>query len=235
MAPRVFIGMPSYNGQVHFSSVQALLACSAKGHCVASGFVKSSLLAKCFNMLWCNALNDKKAHGLTHFCMLHADIGPDNLWLDKMLEIMEGTGADILSAVVPIKTNEGLTSTGIFTDDPFIVKRFTMNQIHAMPETFSHPRLALNTGLMLVNLNSPRVEELYFTIADRKIVTSEGAWEAQALSEDWGFSKMAHDIGLKLFATRAIGVRHHGDSVYTNTEAWGSLSFDEINGIAKLD
>src|ERR1700724_2919706 len=56
-----------------------------------------------FNMMWCCALNDRKANGYTHFAMVHSDIGTGPFWLDTLIEEMDRVDADVMTAVNAIK------------------------------------------------------------------------------------------------------------------------------------
>ena len=71
-----------------------------------------SLLANSINRLWVQALNERTDHGWTHFAMHHADVQAPAGWVDTLADEMARVGADVISAVVPIKDYRGLTSTG---------------------------------------------------------------------------------------------------------------------------
>jgi hypothetical protein len=117
---------------------------------------------------------------------------PERFFLDKMVDLMEKTGADVLSAVIPIKSQEGMTSTAL--DEPvgdmpleWRVKRLTMREIfEKYPPTFTTDTLLVNTGLMLVDLQKPWVfdESLVFTIRD-KILRYRGQRVPAIVPEDW--------------------------------------------------
>jgi len=93
-----------------------------------------------FNNHWRAALNYQLAgKNIRYFAMLHDDIVPEDFWLDTLLDELELTGADLISAVVPLKDGRGLTSTAI--DDPNdpwdVYRRLHMNEVVTLPETFS--------------------------------------------------------------------------------------------------
>ena len=121
----------------------------------------------------------------SHFCLLHDDIVPEPLWLDKMMRIMEEQHADILSVVVPLKNDKGLTSTaldvGVGDEDPhWRVKRLTLKEIYNDYEpTFTHEKLLVNTGLMLVDLRKPWVENVWFAFEDKIIPDPKAPGEFQ--------------------------------------------------------
>ena len=45
--------------------------------------------------------------------MLHDDVVPEAFWLDKLIAELELHSADVMSAVVPVKSGNGLTSTAV--------------------------------------------------------------------------------------------------------------------------
>jgi hypothetical protein len=183
-----------------------------------------SLLTKNFNILWGNGLN-VRADGFTHWLMLHADITPEDGFLDKMINTMEERQADVLSVVSPIKTSKGLTSTALDVDGKWRVKPLSMKDIFDREETFTEENLLINTGLMLVDFRKPWVEKIHFRMED-DIIMHEGKWTAVSMSEDWLFSRDAKALGAKIFATRAIKILHHGNAAYTNAQVWGQRESD---------
>jgi SAM-dependent methyltransferase len=230
----VFLVIPSYKRQVDVGVLHPLLYASKK-HTFYLANVDSSATCMTFNLAWAQAL-DAYESGVagrpTHFAMWHSDISPEPWWLDKMLDIMDQTGADVVSAVSPIKDQQGFTSTAIDETvgdcDPYWrVRRLTMKEIHAMPPTFTHPKLLLNTGLMVVDLSKTWTTSAYFTIEDR-ITKYHGRRSPQLMPEDWGFSRMALKAGAKLFATREVRLTHFGEFGFTNAQPWGTVSTDEI-------
>jgi predicted O-methyltransferase YrrM len=186
------------------------------------------------NTLWIQAIEQAEAGRITHFLMQHSDIVPEMLYLDKMVAIMEKTGADVLSAIVPIKDNFGFTSTAL--DEPvgdwdpyWRVRRLTLHEVfNKYPPTFTGDTLLLNTGLMLVDMTKEwtrDTENVYFTLEDR-IKRYRGRRMAFMMPEDWGFSRMARKKGAKLYATREIKLEHYGPSAYSNAFSWGTQQTD---------
>ena len=233
----IFLGLPGY-GLCHGASViAATLQASKRG---LTRDLKppqhSSLLAKGFNDLWCTALQNRR---YTHFAMLHSDIIPEEGWLDVLMDELERTGADLVSAVSPIKDDRGLTSCGI--GNPMSTwwspkKRFTMKEIMALPETFTaadagYPGdpLLVNTGCWLADLRNPKWMEkdedgflkVFFTIKDGVRVDTDGRLRPVVQSEDWFFSCMMHMVGLKALNTRKVRLKHIGERAYSNDEVWG--------------
>lgn len=218
---RTLLGLPTYDGNIN---IRTAFAASSSGADIA--FSQDSMLTRCFNRLWVQALELRK-RDFTHFCMLHADIVPGEGFLDKMHKIMAGTGADVLSVISPLKNADGLTSTALENEeDSWRCSRFTMRQLQTMPDTFTHPRLLLNTGLMLVDMRKGWVEQMYFrtedTIEDGRVLS---------LTEDYLFSMDARERGAKLVATRAVGLEHVGTASYTNVGGWGLRELDKVPAI----
>jgi hypothetical protein len=230
---RVLVSIPTYGG-LDFRTFEALSSASRKGAVAGVQYVKSSFLTKCFNQLWCRALNARESQGLTHFAMLHGDVVPMSLWLDHMLEIASETNADVLSVVMPMKSEHGVTSTAIESADRMKPTRFTLKQLDKMPVTFTHEKLLVNTGLMLVKLAGDWIEKIHFHFED-EIRIEDGIRVAHALSEDWAFSMDARALGAKVYATRAVTAVHLGEWAYPNSGAWGKWEWDMANGEAKLN
>lgn len=230
--PFIYIGVPTYpGGMVYRGTCHGLM--HAMSTCKTTvQFISSSFTTMSFNTLWCDALN-ARSQGVTHFAMLHSDIDPEEAWLPKMLQLMKKHRADILSAVIPIKTMEGLTSTAIETGENRI-RRFTMREVMAMKEkTFTHPKIILNNGMMLIDLSKPWVERVKFDMRNDIEVSAQGNRRATGLPEDWFFSREARKLGAKCFATADVSCEHAGEAVYVNNRPWGTLVHDE-GGVAIL-
>lgn len=209
----------------------------------------NSLLPHNFNALFCDGYNLREERGLTHFAMHHSDIGAESGWLAKLLDLQQGTGADVVSVTVPIKDQLGLTSTAIRKADcSGDVRRLTMTEIFQLPETFgiadvealfglesgSHA-LLVNTGLWVCDFRRPWVDEFDgFEIISKIVKTpdpciaSGDAAHRQmkrkpvSLPEDWGFSLWCHQRGLQVRATRAVKLGHFGRARYSNEMVWGA-------------
>jgi hypothetical protein len=227
---RVFLAIPTYLSRIECADVIPALMRPSKNHEV--GFGETSTSANClgFNKLWIQALELRETQGFTHFLMLHSDIVVQPYFIDQMMDIMNRTGADVLSAIVPIKDEKGVTSTAI--DEPindldvrWRMRRLTMREVHKMPETFTHPKLLINTGCMLVDLRKDWVEKIYFHFDD-EIIMHQGKRIAVCQPEDWGFSRDARKLGAKLWATREVKVKHAGQQMYPNDVAWGEWETD---------
>lgn len=229
--PQVFVGIPTAGGVVQDQIISSMMMASSAPLIARLRIQSLSWLTKNFNDLYCHALNTRK-EGTTHFLLMHADVVPEPMWLDKMMALMKSYDADVLSAVIPIKSQDGFTSTAL-DKPPFPgagdmrVKRLTMHEIFTeYPSTFTHEDILINTGLMLIDLRKPWVEEICFHMEDRVIKDAKGDFVAHGMPEDWLFSRDAKKLGAKLFATREVKVSHVGTAVYNNGYAWGRMKAD---------
>jgi hypothetical protein len=210
---RVFLALPHY-GPVEREHALAV-ADAERSEQVYSVARSSSLLARGFNELWCEALNTREKAGWTHFVMLHADIAPEKGWLTKLLDEMDASGADVLSAVAPIKSMEGRTSTAVLSQDKTEAEILTLEQCRDLPQTFSAEQfdgrcLCVNTGCMAVKFTDPWVEECWFEIRDSIVKEPDGRFTTRGMSEDWLFSQQVHNLGRKVCATTKIALTHYG-------------------------
>lgn len=237
----IFMALPSYNGKVEFETAGAFLNWSTRklqGR-LHFGNENGSLLALCFNGLLCKALDTP---AVEYFCMLHADVIPQDGWLDTLWQEFHRVNADVLSVVIPMKDLRGLTSTAIDDKrDPFnVLRRITTTEAKRLPPTFSaadcgYPKSALlvNTGCWLARLDVLRrwADEYAgcFTIRDRIVRRPDGKHVAQVASEDWNFSRDLHRLGARVFATRAVRVKHVGRFEWDSGDEWGQ-EYDEVYG-----
>ena len=238
----VMLGIPTNGQSLTYGAAQGLFRATWK-HRVQIAHKDKSLLAACFNMLWCDALNAAEAGTITHVAFLHADIAPCDGWIDILIAEMEAARASFCSAVSPVKDDRGLTSTGL--GHPGLpwspLRRFAIPEILAFPPTFDatmigHPDkvLLLNSGCWVADLRDPKffaVDEhdqarAFFTINDR-VVKTEGKWVHQVESEDWFLSRRLHELGIKTVATRKVSLKHVGLTAFPNDVAWGSQKCDE--------
>lgn len=224
----VFLALPQ-GGSVHPGSVRGAMRATRK-HKVYANDLQCSILTFGFNLLFCGALNARRSHNLTHFAMLHADIEPEDFWLDTLLEELHKHDADVVSAAVPLKEQTGICSTGIADpDNDFTAAmRLTLKQIHQLPETFSaadcgYPERALlvNSGCWVMRFTEPWVEEMCFSMTDRIRRHEDGLFRAEVEPEDWKMSRWWHARGLKALTTRRVSLAHHGHAGYANWPAWG--------------
>lgn len=188
----------------------------------------SSLLAHCFNKAWIEALAAKDAgKEPLYFCMLHADVEAKCAeWFTKLYLEMGKYDADIISAIIPIKSHHGYTSTAEDTD-PWYPRKYTVSETLDKPVTWTSDGLLVNTGMMLVNMRGDWVYDAWFNITDR-IMKVDNQWTNVTEPEDWAFSRMARKAGAKIYATRAVPVNHiSGHFKYPSDEKWGSLNREQ--------
>lgn len=229
--PAVFLACPHY-GDITAPTAGSLLTASAK-FCPYVNFEAGSLLAFTFNRLWCEALNMRKHRQLNFFAMLHADVCPDPGWLDVLVEEMAATGADVVSAVIPLKDGRGLTSTARRTADGGH-RRLTMQEVFKLPPTFDAKSagwgddlLLVNTGCWVCDFTKPWAEEFPgFHIEDYLCRGDDGVFRAGVFSEDWRASVWWAERGLKVCATRKVKAGHVGKSSWRNERPFGEWDQD---------
>ena len=212
MTPRVFIALPHYGTGV--ACTRALVEAQRRHPDWPLSMVERQFsgLTENFNALVCEMLTWRHRARFTHFLMVHADVRPaGDDWLGTLISEMARVDADVLSVVIPLKAAGGLTSTALDTD-PWQPRRLTLSEVRERPVTFTDDALLVNTGLMLWRIGD-WCEHVHFRVRDA-IVHEGGQWRAKFAPEDWEFSRDARALGLKLFATTAIGVEHVGAQVW---------------------
>lgn len=239
----IMLGMPGPN--IRFTTAQSCFFCAGKGHRVDVVGADNASWDN-MNLLWATALNAARKEGVTHFAMIHADITPslDQDWLNVMIEEMEAFDADFISAVVPIKDGRGLTSSGIADKhNPWNPhRRFTMQEIYTMPETFTAEDIGYagwplnhNSGLIVADLRRPiffRTKpdgELAIWFEFRKrmwIEPTTGDVKLDGESEDWNISRRLWLEGAKTCITRKVRLKHWGMTGYPSSYPWGQMIVD---------
>ena len=234
--------MPTYNNQSDTRQGLFLYAARRDGLNIKVRARQISALCWNFNTLFCEALNDKTVE---YFLLMHADIVPyePQGWISKLIAEANTAGAEILSAVVPVKNKTGITSTAAQSAEHPTPRRLTMREAYQLPVTFKARDLAelygwqghtdvqllTNTGLLLLDLRRKRnvFEKMHFYTRDG-IEKRDGKFVATFAPEDWNFARDAHANGLTLAATRAVKVMHSGHADYDNASAWGDLEHDTL-------
>ncbi len=110
---RVFLGCPIYGNRLVDGAARGLYGGSSRQHHVEIKASSASLLTLNCNSLWVTALNGREKRGVEWFAMLHSDVEPEPAWLDTLIAEADRVGADLLSAVIPLKDASGVTSTAI--------------------------------------------------------------------------------------------------------------------------
>lgn len=233
MKPYVALGMPRRT-KLRQDMAYGIAARSSSGECALMPmYAHSSLLNHAFNSVWVlthNFMADGQK--FTHFAILHDDIEPAPCWIDTLVKELDATGADLISAYAPIKTDEGAVSMATYQEDIWDSQRFTIRQLARMPETFTQDdvvgNLLLNTGCCVLRLRGPwldRPEDFVFNDENR-ITRRKGRLIPEPLSEDWLWSDKIRRAGGKLAATRKVGLAHEGTKDYRNDTIWGSWERD---------
>lgn len=230
---RIVLGMPGYGKQTAAAGRGFWRACRDP-ELVDRYYQSGSLLASNFNQLWCLALNlTHKGDTVDYFAMLHDDIGPEDWWLDTLIDELEERKLDVLGVAVPIKDTHGMTSLALHRDrDNWMPKaRLSMHDIFQLPETFTTDDLGspllLNTGCWVAKWNQEWCRKVHFEINDRIVFNrASNRYQAQTEPEDWFFSRLCHELGLKIGATRKVKVKHEGEIAFSNEAPWGSRPFD---------
>lgn len=230
---RVYLGMPGYGKQTSAAGRGFWRACADMSQ-VVNHYQSGSLLASNFNQLWCGALNlVHSGERLDYFAMLHDDVGPEDFWLDKLIEELEEKQLDVLGVAVPIKDTRGITSMALHKEDENWMphSRLSMHDVYELPETFTSDDLPapllLNTGCWVIKWDQEVCRQLHFEINDRIVFnTAANRYQAQTEPEDWFFSRLCHEMGLKIGATRKVTVLHEGEMSFPNERPWGTNSFD---------
>ena len=231
---RVFLGQPGYGELTAGAARGFWRATRLPDSQVCRQYNEGSLLAANFNALWVAALNlVHRGERVDYFAMQHADIEPCDYWLDGLIDELEARDLDMLGVVAPIKDPKGLTSIAVAHEsgDSWRIKcRLTMSDVYRLPETFTsedigHPIL-LNTGLWVCRFGDWS-KKVRFTINDRIAFDSKlDRYVGQCEPEDWYFSRLCHELGLKIGCTRKIPLEHRGPTRFTNTQAWGTQFYD---------
>jgi hypothetical protein len=131
---------------------------------------------------------------------------------------------------MPIKTNEGLTSTAVnMGNGP---RRITLTECAELPdpitpatvkEKFGSDRLLINTGLLLVDMRKINPLRHYFNITDW-VEEVNGNYRPRCMPEDWDFSEKLNKDGLRYGATRQIVANHWGQMAWDNQNTYGQES-----------
>jgi hypothetical protein len=230
MNEKIFLGVPTRDGRIDKGQVNCLISAFQSSLIDKVQIEHGSWITRNFNACFANALNARPK--ATHFCLLHDDVVPQQAdWLQKLLDVSMKVNADVLSVVVPLKTQLGITSTALDQqvkdyDQRYRVRRLTMTEIFERTPTFTDPQLLLNTGLMLIDIRKPWVENIWFEFVDR-IEKFGDKFVGVGMSEDWNFSRQARKLGASLWATREISVRHMGGGEFPNDQPWGLVKTDE--------
>lgn len=223
---------------------------ATRKHKMIPRMVGGSLANMNFNRLWAEALNKRQEWGHTYFAMSHSDIKAEDGWLDTLVAELEAHDADVMTTVVPLKSEHGLTSTGIMDRPDGRTRRLTLTEVFDLPETFSikdtirpDATLAVNNGLFVCRFTEGWVQAFRgFACEDSIEADGEtGLFHARSFSEDWNWarwlskqyryeSRACRSCPLKVMATRRVKVWHSGTIDFSNEEPWGEWETDREAG-----
>jgi len=104
--------------------------------------------------------------------------------------------------------------------------RLSMHDVYELPETFTSEDVGkpilLNTGLWVCRFDMKWATKVHFEINNRIVFDPKlNRYHEQTEPEDWFFSRLCHELGLKIGATRKIQVKHRGEAEFFNTSPWG--------------
>jgi len=203
-----------------------------------------------FNRLYAEALNHSRwgkleDWGHTYLALSHSDLKAEDGWIDALVDEMEKFDADVMTTVIPLKDETGATSTGvsILGNMDGMTRRITMTEAFGLPKTFciddipvakqlDCPYLAVNEGLCVQRWTEPWVAEFPGFDCQHSIVRGEdGIFKAHCWSEDWRWARWLATRKLRIYATRKVKVRHHGNTDFDNTEPWGTWETDLEGGL----
>lgn len=224
---KVLAGLPTYDGTRWNAAAVGSMYVSK----IDTFEVSTSLLTSAHNRCWVEALNKRNDNPpVTHLLLLHSDVVPLAFtWFQDLWEEFEKNSCKVLSVAIPIKNEIGLTSIGLETDDIWHPRRLTVSEILDRPVTWTDPKVLVNTGMLLVDVRDPWVENVCFTIRD-KIHKPNGKWVSEVESEDWNWSRQVREQGIDLWVTRRVSLQHMGRGSWRNDVRWGKAVDPAVTG-----
>lgn len=248
---KVMIGVPMHSNQVSAQTLHSVTTGSSNIHVVHFKLLGLSLLAKNFNLLFCSAIYG----GYDYFILHHSDLGvtgritsQNGTWVDSLIELMTSNEMSAMSSVVPIKSQDGFTSSGLEmrNNDPFSLRRLTIKELSKLHtdvivrsdvcELFGVKQpdagaLLINSGLLVMDIRNRGgvwKEKKWpgFNIHDTIEWNKSGRPESYTIPEDWGFSSWCHANGVKFCCTRSLTINHVGLSVFSSIGDWGNIEHD---------
>ncbi len=214
-----FLGIPNY-GAIESQTVLTIMNATNKPKVVYMR--SSSILIENFNQIWCAMMNTK---GMQYFIMLHADVFSAPGWADMLIEQLELNNLDVLSVVIPLKEDTGITSTGVLSPDMQNIHRFTLEELKKYPSVFTeehtkadHPgTLLVNTGMWIARVGDWMKEfDGFKTFSEVKLNPETEKYEERCSPEDWDFSVFLKEKGIKYGATTLVKVGHVGKKAWLN-------------------
>jgi hypothetical protein len=207
-----------------------------------------SLLAKNFNLLFISAVQK----GYDYFILHHSDLGVvgyvtkgkrTGSWTDLLVDRLEQYGLKALSSAVPIKSDNGITSSGILTSagDPWSLRRTTVKELDRLPtevvlrndlckmyelDSRKAGAVLINSGLLIMDIRDRggiwrEKRWTGFNIYDVIAWNMDGEPQSFTIPEDWGLSIWCHENDVPYGFTRELVIAHCGAKNYMNVGGWG--------------
>lgn len=231
---RVWLSLPSYDYRYSGNTMMSLLHCGPVYHSsklalpqtakqqddILPAPIAGSLLPRVFNESFAMAT----CRGYDMFVMMHADIGAEPGWLTKLLAVQAMHSADVVSVVVPLKDDRGLSSTAVHTPDEKYRKLsmeecrdkcgpvFDARDPYLVGMGATH--LLVNTGLFCMRLDRPWLKQWKGFQIRSSLDWQDRGCEVNTTSEDWDMSEALAELGCSIFATTTIKVQHIGMQSY---------------------
>jgi len=219
----IYVGIPTYDEWIHINCMMGVLHASGKRHLKLQS-IGSSALPFAFNQLWVGGITS----GADYFAMIHADVGPESLWADTLIEELEKHDADIMSAVIPIKDMSNVYSTAMCWLGEAAHYRLTIPHYMELPDTFDTADMrevtgedgfmCANTGLWVCRLDRPWIKEVHFEFLTGIDWSGEKP-RCTFIPEDWQLSQMLHRKGAKVMCTKKVRTTHSGSHTWQSCPA----------------
>lgn len=238
---KIFVAVPMHKYEISAATTSSLLSAGTTvKHDIQFCVHGISLLARNFNYMFSMAYND----GFDYIFYIHSDIGVHSRnglsWVDNIILRMQQSGAAVISTVVPIKNDLGVTSTAIQLSkiSPYPLKRLTVKQLGSIKQTPLIDRetvcrvmdlnpsdvgaLLVNTGVMCMNLKEfDWTKWSGFNIFDKIVWNTKKKAKGFTIPEDWHLSIWLHSMGWPYYVSKELKVIHGGYNEYFNYGNWG--------------
>jgi len=244
---KVMVGIPMHKGDVCAATMQSVAVGATANHEMNFQLLGLSLLAKNFNMLFISAVTK----GYDYFVLHHSDLGVQGMvsdftsgsWIDLLITRLHENELSALSSAVVIKSDDGVTSSGILTTegDPWSLRRTTIKELNRLPtkcvkrehllkeydlKSEEAGALLINSGLLIMDIRDSggiwRVKEWTgFNIYDEIAWSKDGVPESFTIPEDWNMSIWCHENDVPYGFTRELVISHMGQKAFMNVGDWG--------------
>jgi hypothetical protein len=233
---RVYLSLPSYDQRYWGNTLMSVLCAGnipdrklvlagnngQQKHELGPDPISGSVLPRVFN----EALGRAVCRKHDVLVMMHADVAGEPGWLTKMLTVLDMTGADVLSAVVSLKDDRRLTSTGIHTAEQQF-RNLSLDECWGQcQQTFGiddpylqqqgATALLINTGLLCMRLDRPWLKHWHGFQIRSRIVWGDTQTHIDTVGEDWDMSEQLAALGCKIMATTCVQTHHWGAQVYAS-------------------